>query len=65
MKIKLLRNICLDGKAYEKDDVVETTDNNASTLIRMGKAIVAETQNKSLGLKLSKSKKKIETKEED
>lgn len=65
MKIKLIRNVCLDGKSHQKDDVVETSDENGSQLIRMGKAIPSETQNKSIGLKKSKPKKKLEVKDDD
>jgi hypothetical protein len=64
MKIKLIRNVCLDGKSYSKDDIVDTTDQNGSQLIRMGKAIPSDGQNKSVGLKASKPKKKLEVKDE-
>lgn len=64
MKIKLTRNVCLDGKSYDKDDVVETSDENGNQLIRMGKAIPSDNQDKSIGLKKSKPKKKLEVKDE-
>lgn len=64
MKIKLTRNVCLDGKSYEKDDVIDTTDENGNQLIRMGKAIPSDSQDKSIGLKKSKPKKKLEVKDE-
>ena len=65
MKIKLLENISLDGKSYKADDVVETADNNANQLIKIGKALPSESQNKSIGLKTSKPKKKLEVKDEE
>jgi hypothetical protein len=65
MKIKLTRNTFLDGMAYKKDDIVETSDDNANALIRMGKAIPSDSQDKSVGLKSSKPKKKLEIKKDE
>ena len=64
MKIKLTRNVCLEGKSYEKDEIVETDDINGNQLIKMQKAIPSEGQNKSIGLKKSKPKNKLEVKDE-
>jgi len=44
---------------------VETADNNANQLIKIGKALPSESQNKSIGLKTSKPKKKLEVKDEE
>ena len=47
-----------------KKTIVDTSDENGNQLIRMGKAMPSDSQDKSIGLKKSKPKKKLEVKDE-
>ena len=47
MKIEILRNTIADGKPVKAGDTVEVSDNNAKTLIMLGKAKAAESAPKS------------------
>lgn len=47
MKIEILRNTIADGKPVKAGDTVEVSDNNAKTLVMLGKAKAVESASKS------------------